>query len=215
MRYQNFAHYSGQKNGYTLIELLVVISIMGLLTSVVLASLREVRVKARDAKRIADLHQIHKILELYNSDHGHYPYTAGVGSGIISSNEAGWADLGGMLDPGTTPLPVDPLNQTSTLQPWQTGNYVYTYFFSSVNPYEYDLIAQFEDTEHTNRCELKCWKTHIDWTAASFVYVPSFFENIISFAGAQLLLPQFTPNVPWCNACAGGFGGSPYIYTGR
>lgn len=53
------------KKGFTLIELLVVIAIIGVLASVVLASLNSARKKSRDARRIADIKQIQLALELY------------------------------------------------------------------------------------------------------------------------------------------------------
>ena len=53
-----------QKRGFTLIELLVVISIIGLLSSVVLASLNTARIKGRDARRISDLRQVQTALAL-------------------------------------------------------------------------------------------------------------------------------------------------------
>ena len=63
-----------QNKGFTLIELLVVIDIIGLLSSVVLASLNSARVRANDAKRLSDIHQISNALQLYASDNnGLYP----------------------------------------------------------------------------------------------------------------------------------------------
>jgi len=60
------------KKGFTLIELLVVIAIIGLLSSVVLASLNTARMKSRDARRLSDLSQISKALELYYDDNSTY-----------------------------------------------------------------------------------------------------------------------------------------------
>ncbi|MDE2031108.1 MAG: prepilin-type N-terminal cleavage/methylation domain-containing protein [Patescibacteria group bacterium] len=59
--------------GFTLIELLIVIAIISILSSIVLASLSAARAKAKDAKRLSDMHQIQIALELYNSTYGHYP----------------------------------------------------------------------------------------------------------------------------------------------
>lgn len=62
-----------RKSGFTLIELLVVVAIIGLLASVVLATLNNARAKSRDARRIADLNEIRKALELFYNDYESYP----------------------------------------------------------------------------------------------------------------------------------------------
>lgn len=64
---------SARRRGFTLIELLVVVAIIGMLASVVLASLTSARAKAKDARRAADLRQIQNALELYATDNGSYP----------------------------------------------------------------------------------------------------------------------------------------------
>ncbi|MCI0560477.1 MAG: prepilin-type N-terminal cleavage/methylation domain-containing protein, partial [Nitrososphaera sp.] len=73
--------------GFTLIELLVVIAIIGILASIVLASLNSARIKGRDARRIADLNQLQKALTLYYDDNSQqYPETwAGLGTAFIAS----------------------------------------------------------------------------------------------------------------------------------
>ncbi|MBI3627439.1 MAG: prepilin-type N-terminal cleavage/methylation domain-containing protein [Candidatus Sungbacteria bacterium] len=54
-----------RERGFTLIELLVVIAIIGVLASIVMASLITARQKARDARRVSDIEQIRLGLELF------------------------------------------------------------------------------------------------------------------------------------------------------
>ncbi|MGE5298200.1 MAG: type II secretion system protein [Acidobacteriaceae bacterium] len=61
------------KPGFTLIELLVVISIIGLLGSIIVASTRTARARARDSKRIAELRQVKLGLDMYNNEADGYP----------------------------------------------------------------------------------------------------------------------------------------------
>jgi prepilin-type N-terminal cleavage/methylation domain-containing protein len=71
-----------KKKGFTLIELLVVISIIGLLSSVVFASLNGARAKARNASRISTMQQYAIAFELAYDDDGKYP-DPGVGPGTF------------------------------------------------------------------------------------------------------------------------------------
>jgi prepilin-type N-terminal cleavage/methylation domain-containing protein len=61
-----------KQGGFTLIELLVVISIIGVLSSVVLASLSSARLKAKDALIRQEVNQMRTLLELEYSDTGSY-----------------------------------------------------------------------------------------------------------------------------------------------
>jgi prepilin-type N-terminal cleavage/methylation domain-containing protein len=60
--------------GFTLLELLVVIAVIGLLASIILASMTQSRAKGRDAKRRQDLRQLQTALELFYSTNGGYPF---------------------------------------------------------------------------------------------------------------------------------------------
>lgn len=71
-------------SGFTLIELLVVIAIIGVLSTVVVVSVRSALSKARDAKRISDIHQLQVALQMYYNLHGYYPYYNSDGSGNLN-----------------------------------------------------------------------------------------------------------------------------------
>jgi len=68
------------EQGFTLIELLVVIAIIGLLAAVVMASLNQARMNARDKVRMSDLEQAKAAMHIYATANGTY-HIAGAGSG--------------------------------------------------------------------------------------------------------------------------------------
>jgi prepilin-type N-terminal cleavage/methylation domain-containing protein len=58
---------------FTLVELLVVIAVIGLLGTIAVVSTNSARIKARDAKRSADLRQIRNAVEFYYQTNNKYP----------------------------------------------------------------------------------------------------------------------------------------------
>jgi prepilin-type N-terminal cleavage/methylation domain-containing protein len=97
---------SEKQKGFTLIELLVVVAIIGLLASIVLASLNSARTKGRDARRIADMKDIQTALELYYSNQNKYPIAA-------SSVSVGTGAAALTSDGDMSTVPGDPLGGTN------------------------------------------------------------------------------------------------------
>lgn len=94
--------------GFTLIELLVVIAIIGILASVVLASLNDARKKARDARRVADIKQLQLAFELYFDSEGN-KYPASLADANLTKYIAS--------------VPKDPLSAAYTYEQCGTTNY--------------------------------------------------------------------------------------------
>lgn len=125
---------SHTSKGFTLIELLVVISIIGMLSSVVLASLNTARNKGKDARRLSDLKQIQLALELYYSDNNAYPIAVG-----WHSQCSAWGSYtADNVIPGLTPsymasFPQDPSMDVS-------GNLCCYLYTSSADGRDYKLL---------------------------------------------------------------------------
>lgn len=113
--------------GFTLIELLVVIAIIGILASVILASLNSARKKSRDSIRAQSLVQLRNALETYYADNGVYPstgnlYVSAMNVGCVGTTNTQTADWIPGLAPTYIPsLPVDPLYKN----PSDCKGYVY------------------------------------------------------------------------------------------
>ncbi len=110
-----------KSRGFSLIELLVVVSIIGVLASLVIGSLHDIRIRARDTRRLADMKSIQTSLELYYLLHGEYPRVDWASSHLDS-----WGGLESVLG---QELPVDPLNitETTSLAPFN-DSYFYGYY---------------------------------------------------------------------------------------
>jgi prepilin-type N-terminal cleavage/methylation domain-containing protein len=78
MRTRSFTPHLRQ--GLTLIELLVVVAIIGVLASILLASLNTAHAKGRDANRVASLQEMAKSVALNDVDPAPFFYTAIGGS---------------------------------------------------------------------------------------------------------------------------------------
>ena len=135
-------------------ELLVVIAIIGLLASVVLASLNTARERGRDARRASDIKQLQLALELYAQDHGgQYPYQTN--SYIVSQAS--------LLQPYINPVPEDPT---------RTGASRYRYLVGAGNQ-SYTILVDLEK-DGAGWCKVQTLPGYSGW-ASDTTYPPCVF----------------------------------------
>lgn len=84
-----------KERGFTLIELLVVIAIIGILASVVLASLNTARDKGTDAAAKSSVNNMRAQAEIYYDDHGGY---AGLCTAADDDNDNDANDVASDMD---------------------------------------------------------------------------------------------------------------------
>lgn len=119
-----------EERGFTLVELLIVISIIGVLTTLLMANFIGVRQRARDAQRKSDLRQLQSAFELYRSDQGAYPTLLPNCAPSIKSPDC-------LTSTYMQNVPTDPMGDSY----YNSGNY----YFSS-NGTTYTLGACLENS---------------------------------------------------------------------
>lgn len=107
---KNIVHLLARPYGFTLIELLVAIAIIGILTSIVLASLNVARGRGADAKVKAQIANARNAADLYFDSHGSYNGFAGDVSSDCATADSMFQDTASSMatyvDPNIYPSPT-------------------------------------------------------------------------------------------------------------
>lgn len=167
--------------GFTLIELLIVIAIIGLLSSVVFASLNSARKKARDARRLSDINQVQIALEMYYDKNNAYPDNT---DNDCSGWDSGFNGGQGSGDPFIQPLETDSFMRKTPGDPIDIANCEgYAYYRYNAGNYNCDSsrgayyvlgVRNMETSgnpypgSHGWSCPLRNWQLEFDWVVGRF-----------------------------------------------
>ena len=192
-------NFKSQK-GFTLIELMVAISIIGTLSSSVLASLQNAKAKSRDTVRAEEMNQVKTAMTMYANDHngalpnppvidpslvspGGFAYCIGVGTG--NSCFSGWGVNGprgstlvdNVLAPYLSRLPREPIKS----DPSNIGGYTYWWPKDGQSP---GLVWQVESCNdpaayHLPASTFVMIATSSPVCAGGALYNPNDWESVI------------------------------------
>ena len=136
---------TGTKNAFTLVELIVVITILAILWTIAFISLQWYSAQARDSKRVSDIQNIKKSLELFSLNTWKYPkpdnpWIAKYEWQDLWYQWTVWSNVTTNLSRNLTKKPTDPLTETE---------YTYSTIESQT---QYELLATYESdlVSHNN-----------------------------------------------------------------
>ena len=184
-------HY--KKQAFTLVELIVVITILAILWTIAFIALQWYSAQARDSKRVSDIWNIKKSLELFSINTWKYPLPDN--EQIVSyswetlwNQWTVWDNITTNLSRNLNKKPIDPLTELEYT--YSVINTQTQYELLSI--YESDLVSYNNLTNQTNAVNLSYPK--IDWnynwvfvkSTSYYVPTPSIINSEVD--GVELIL---------------------------
>jgi len=191
------------KKSFTLIELLVVIAIIGLLTGIIIIGLKDAMARGRDARRIAEVNQISKALELYRADHDKYPIQEG---DFVCIEE--YPDFASEMKPYLPNIPQDPLypqlDSYEQISKFQCPLRKYCYSYESFdNGQKYAIRAKLEKGDYFSIHSSGVGEINDAEEAKQFGF---------SYVYSQSQLPEYIVGQMCVKCQSGGFLVCPWAY---
>ena len=160
--------HSSQR-GFTLIELLVVIAIIGILSGVVLVTLNQVRMDARNSQRIQDMNNVAKAIAIYALDNNGVAPAPGGTACATSQCMKNIAD--DLVPTYISALPEDPRFPYSDSP--ANVNFSYRYCRVATATSRYDLMFRVERSDGTvNWCNVRHANRPLDGEAGCLLGTP-------------------------------------------
>ena len=136
------------KKGFTLIELLIVIMIIGILSVAFIPTIMGAPVKARDARRLADLGSVANVIAARDME-GKAPTSSGTIVGLITQRATVTNPLFATDFPSGS-LPVDPKTDNVSICELTTGQYCFALLYDNPN-FRYALYARVEQKDSAGK----------------------------------------------------------------
>jgi len=213
---------------FTLVELIVVITILAILGTIAFISLQWYSSQARDSKRISDIQNIKKSLELFSLNTWKYPKpddynTVSYTWELIWYQWTVWEQVSTNLSRNLNEKPTDPLIEEEYI--YSTSNSQTEY--EVLGLYENNMLSNLQLFEKTNAANLNFAK--IEWnfnwlyakTPSFYIPTPSIINwNVwwnVDFAEDEILIESqvitWWDNIPWESTWWLDITLSPYEWT--
>ncbi|MDN5819265.1 MAG: prepilin-type N-terminal cleavage/methylation domain-containing protein [bacterium] len=164
--------------GFTIVELIVVIVVIAILAAITIVAYTTLQAKANDSRRIQDVTNLQKSIEIYLHQNGQLPPRSSSAGSWATSRDQPSDYIQGISGEGTSlsTLLVDPIN---------TGNYYYRYYVYSAGssgcesikgPFYVLQVYTMESGDHPNAdspgwsCPNRDWSTEADYVVGGFTH---------------------------------------------
>lgn len=154
---------------FTLVELLIIVALISLLATIIFVTLGGTQVNTRDAKRLSDLNQLRKTLDIYFDKYDQYP-----SDGKDACDSGNYIAVNGVNDPLTLALKSSGVLAQGMTDPEINSGCAYFYgrpgWWDCAKSYQIEMRFETRDgAAQASRAGADCWDYSGDFNWGSGV----------------------------------------------